>query len=61
MSEELGLKNMSVRFFVFDDETGDTKEVDELDFISYDGLTEYDRNSIRENGVSQVCLTKMPY
>lgn len=49
-----------IRFFVFDwdmDEP-DIVEVSEHDFLAHDGAITYERHTMRENGVSQVCLTK---
>lgn len=62
MEKELGFKNIPVRFFipVVDDEGLEIQEVSELEFIEYKGEIEYQRHTVRENGCSQICLTKMP-
>lgn len=59
---------MNIRFFVWDEEAvddlgepgGDIVEVDEAEFLECDYPIRYERHTVRENGVSQVCLTKMP-
>lgn len=62
-----------VRFFKWNDidrqdelDTGDTVanefvECDEAEFLEAEGVIEYQRNTIFENGVSQICLTKNPF
>lgn len=62
-----GLPPLLIRFFVYDDEIenedgygGDIRECDELEFIACEYDIRYERNTVRENGVSQICLTKMP-
>lgn len=63
-----GFDNMTIRFFVYDDEirneyddtTGNFIEVNEADFLESNGVIEYERNTIHENGVKQICLTKNP-
>jgi len=54
---------INVRFFILDYELEepDYIECSELEFIEYQGLIEYKRNSIRENGVNQICLLKSKY
>ncbi len=52
-----------VRFFVVDYETEDNgcydlKEVNEHEFLEAFGRITYERNTVRENGCSQICLTK---
>jgi hypothetical protein len=64
------LKNMNVRFFIYDEDAGpqddncagagEIIEVDEETFIACEYPISYERNTIFENGVSQICLTKMP-
>jgi hypothetical protein len=51
----------TVRFFVVDWEIEDGPEiveVSEFEFLTYDGLISYERNTVRENGCAQICLTK---
>lgn len=51
----------NVRFFVVDWEIEDGPEiveVSEFEFLAYDGLISYERNTVRENGCAQICLTK---
>ena len=57
-----GFANIPVRFFVVDtdpetEETG-LFEVDEQAFIDHPGKISYSRSTVRENGVSQIELTK---
>ena len=49
-----------LRFFVVDFETDDAdlKEVSESEWLAYEGSITYERHTVRENGVDQVCLTK---
>jgi hypothetical protein len=51
---------INVRFFIYDYEAEevDIKEVDEFEFIQAKGCITYERNTIFENGGSQICLTK---
>ena len=59
-----GFKNMNVRFFIWDSEDndeGDFVECDEAEFLEAEGMIEYERNTVFENGVSQICLTKNPF
>lgn len=52
---------IDVRFFVIDYESEDGPdllEVSETDFLEYEGRISYERHTIRENGCSQICLTK---
>lgn len=52
---------INVRFFIYDeDQDFEVVEVDESIFIEFKGEIEYERHSIFENGVDQVCLTKNP-
>lgn len=49
-----------VRFFVVDYESEevDIVEVSEHEFLKAEGLITYERHTKRENGASQICLTK---
>jgi len=51
---------INVRFFICDYESEelDFIECNEIDFLAYDGIIHYERNTIRENGVNQICLSK---
>ena len=51
---------INVRFFVvdFESEEVDTIEVSEAEFLECDGAITYERHTVRENGASQICLTK---
>ena len=56
---------MNVRFFVWDDESKnpdeqDFAETDEAEFLEAEGVIKYERHTVFENGVSQICLTKVP-
>jgi len=51
---------INVRFFIFSDEEVDIVECSEREFLESSYPILYERNTIRENGVSQICLTKMP-
>ena len=57
-----GFTNIPVRFFVVDidpeTEEGDLFEVDEKAFLAHPGEIDYYRATVRENGVSQIELTK---
>jgi hypothetical protein len=51
----------NVRFFVVDyenEEGPDLIEVSESDFLDHEGQISYVRHTVRENGCSQICLTK---
>lgn len=52
--------SMNVRFFIldFDLEEPDIVECSEMEFLSYKGEITYERHTVRENGCSQICLTK---
>lgn len=57
-------KDMPIRFFIFkilDDGEWDQVEVQENEFIAYDGVINYERHTIAENGVRQICLNKTPF
>ena len=52
---------LPVRFFVavdYEGEEVDIVEVSEHEFIKAEGTITYERHTKRENGVSQICLTK---
>jgi len=60
-----GFENIPVRFFIYSDEEGDDEfavveivEVDEAEFLEAGGDIIYERHTVRENGCSQICLTK---
>lgn len=64
MSKNGYFATIPVRFFIVDYETEDNgcfdlKEVNEHEFLKADGEISYERNTIRENGASQIVLTKM--
>ena len=53
----------TVRYFIMDyDVEGDGEfdliEVDEHEFLAADGQISYERHTVRENGVNQICLSK---
>lgn len=57
----------TIRYFTFDYdedhydedlEDYDIIEVSEAEFLDFNGEIEYERHTVRENGVNQVCLTK---
>lgn len=56
------LCEMSVRFYIFEwdeeQQEHDILEVGEEEFKRHPGAIDYERHTIRENGVSQICLTK---
>lgn len=60
------INNLPIRFFVYSQELDDADdndpivEVEEREFVAFDGVISYERHSVRENGVSQICLTKYP-
>jgi hypothetical protein len=52
---------LNVRFFIYDEEHDyELVEVDESKFLETKGIIEYERHTIFENGVAQICLTKNP-
>lgn len=56
-----GLGKMSVRFFIYDpDQDYEIIEVNESTFLESEGVIEYERHTMFENGVNQICLTKHP-
>ena len=56
----MAFSTIPVRFFVvdFDSEEADIVEVSEHEWLKAEGLITYERHTIRENGASQICLTK---
>jgi hypothetical protein len=50
-----------VRYFVlsYELEDADIVECSEQEFLAHDGRIEYERHTVRENGASQICLTKI--
>lgn len=52
----------TVRYFVMDYDTSDGEfdliEVDEQKFLENEGQISYERHTVSENGVSQICLSK---
>lgn len=54
------IKNITVRFFIvdFELEPVDIVEVNEQEFLEYEGDISYERHTVFDNGVSQICLTK---
>ena len=65
---ELGFKDIPVRFFIYDGdkedingEYGEYVECTEHHFLEAEGIIEYERFTVRENGSKQICLTKNPF
>ena len=54
------MENINIRFFIYDieDNEPDQKEVNEAEFLEFDGVIDYERNTVFSNGVNQICLTK---
>lgn len=53
---------INVRFFKYDDEQDlELVECNESDFLAAEGTIEYERHSVFEDGVNQICLTKNPF
>ncbi len=56
------LNNIPVRFFIFDfcedEQEFDIVEVEEAEFLSFEGEISYERNNMFLNGCNQICLTK---
>jgi len=56
--------NIPIRFFIYDliqtidGDSFDLIEVSEAVWLDYDGIISYERDTVRENGVSQIILTK---
>jgi hypothetical protein len=61
----LGFVDMPVRFFIyeFDQDAQDhvISEVNEAAFLEAEGIIEYERHSVFQNGCKQICLTKSPW
>lgn len=59
------INHIPVRFFYYDEDAnageGDFAECGEADFLEAKGEIEYERNTVFENGISQICLTKNPF
>ena len=61
------LPALSVRFFKYDhneDEEVDIVEIEEEEFVAglkLDIPVEYERHTVRENGVSQICMTLLTF
>ena len=51
---------LPVRYFKYDliDNELDIIEIDEQEFLKCEGTIEYERHTVFQNGVSQICLTK---
>jgi hypothetical protein len=64
MSKNGYFATIPVRFFVVDYDSGgegdevDLLEVNEHEFLEAEGKITYERHTVRENGCSQICLTK---
>jgi hypothetical protein len=55
--------NQNIRFFIYawgEDGGADVVECSEQTFLDHPGVITYERHTVRENGVSQVCLTVEP-
>lgn len=52
------IESINVRFFALDEDTGMSMEIPHEQFESFEGEIEYERNTVFENGVRQICLTK---
>ena len=53
---------LPIRFFIFDPEQDyELVECLEGKFLEAEGKIEYERHTMFENGVNQVCLTKNPF
>ena len=52
----------NVRFFVidYDADPVELRECDEFEFLESSYPISYERHTVRENGVNQICLIKMP-
>lgn len=50
----------TVRYFIFDCDLDDPdyRECTEREFIEAEGYIHYERHTVSENGVSQICLSK---
>ena len=56
----MAFSTIPVRFFVVDYESdeADIVEVSEHEWLKAEGPISYERHTVRENGASQICLTK---
>jgi hypothetical protein len=56
----MAFSKLPVRFFVVDyeGEEVDLKEVNEHEWLEAEGRISYERHTMRQNGASQICLTK---
>lgn len=50
----------TIRFFTYCEECEDFTECTEAEFLAATGEIEYKRNTVFDNGVKQICLTKNP-
>ena len=53
---------LPVRYFMIDhdlEDGPDIVECDESEFMKARGRIQYERHTVRENGVNQICLTKV--
>lgn len=62
---DLGFKNIPIRFFIYEDDEGsgelEITETNEAGFLEAEGVIEYERHTVFQNGCSQICLSKNPY
>lgn len=63
---EQGFDNIPIRFFIWDDEIegevdGDYIETNEQGFLEAEGVVEYERFTVFDDGCKQICLTKNPF
>ena len=64
-----GFENIPIRFFIYDEEivnqyddtTGNFREASEDEFLAAEGRIMYERHTVFQNGVSQICITKNPF
>ena len=56
----MAFSKLPIRFFVVDyeGEEVDLKEVNEHEWLEAEGQISYERHTMRQNGASQICLTK---
>jgi hypothetical protein len=61
----MSIKAINVRFYCYDTDefTGELYiiEIDEATFAQLDGVITYERHTVFDNGVRQVCLTSSAY
>jgi len=55
--------NINVRFFMYSDDSEEWEilECSESEFLEAEGSIQYERNTMFQNGVNQICLTKNPF